>query len=229
VVEESFLAGAILFAVGPSYPGVRDLLLMLPDAQQTKDVFSARFLEAERMRRSAAELQSLTTSPGPVPPSFAGAVRGGSAPGRRPSKWPPCTYIRKRDGKAPAGTPRGSSHNPRQCWAKLDDEFLAANPGKTAADLPDRHKEWLLKRTGGKASASVPQLTSQQVAVLQQVLSGQASLPNVPSGSSSVGPGFEEGSFLGYLLAHSEEACSAAQGPASNPGPQSQSRQPQSP
>jgi len=34
-----------------------------------------------------------------------------------------------------------------------------------------------------------------------------------------VGPGFEEGSFLGYLLAHSEEACSAAQGPASNPGP----------
>ncbi|NBU34885.1 hypothetical protein EBS40_09770, partial [bacterium] len=40
----------------------------------------------------------------------------------------------------------------KQCWARLDDEWLAANPGKTAADLPNRA---LAKASSKKPHASI--------------------------------------------------------------------------
>jgi len=55
-------------------------------------------------------------------------------------------------------------------------DWLAS--GKSAAELPDRFKEWLNKRTGGgkakSAQVKAPQLTNEQIAVLQYVLDGRA-------------------------------------------------------
>ena len=201
VAAPSLLAGAILTAMGDRYPTTRELLFTLPIAQQTKAVFALRLLEAEKNAKVSADMAAMTTGGAPRKgPALAPAAEANAA-GSRPS-GPLCNYVRKFQGKglnSVPGTVCGRRHlKPQNCWAKLDDAWMVADPGKTAADLPNRRLEYKQEQTQQRQGANAAVLTPQQVAVLQQALAASAS---VSSGSSDVSDKFEEGSFLGYLYA----------------------------
>ena len=201
-VEESLLAGAIILAVGDRYPVMREILRMLPIEEQTKQRFSQRFLEAERNEQVSAEVSAMTlggtTSSSPSPShqqEFAGAAT---------SRSPLCKYVRKHQGKYKdqrVGAPCGRRHlKASNCWARKDDAWLAANPGKTGQDLPS----W--RDGAGRQEAQ----SSGNVAGAYAVTKGTTmSIPSVPSEAND----FEEGSFLGYVCALREpqqsNACSA--------------------
>jgi len=107
---------------------------------------------------------------------------------------PPCKYTRKHQGRYPdqaPGTPCGRRHaKGLECWAKKDDSWLSANPGKGPSDLPN----WRLvgKQAGQVAGAAM----SSSIA---SVSSGHG--PSSVPGSRA----FEEGHFLGYLCPLKED------------------------
>lgn len=145
-VPSSLMAGAILWGMGARFPTAKELMLDLRADEQTKDILATRLLEAEKNSKLSTEMAAMALAPPSAPALIAGATTRG------PSRYPPCTYVRKYPGKGarPAvGNVCGSRHKPGTCWAKLDDDFLAANPAKTAADLPNRCLEMLIKRAQG--------------------------------------------------------------------------------
>lgn len=104
-VPQSLLAGAILVGIGDRFPTTKELLLTLPQVEQTKAVFEARLLEAEKNAKVTADLDAITMAamqaapptplapPGPPPASANPATRGTGQPRH------PCTYVRKYPGK----------------------------------------------------------------------------------------------------------------------------------
>jgi hypothetical protein len=146
-VPDSLIAGAILIGMGDRYPTTKELLLTLPMASQTKQVFGERLLEAEKNAKLSADISLTTTSH---------AVYAAM-----PAPSGMCGYVRQRQGKgmnAQPGTKCTRNHQRKGCWAYLDDLFLEANPSKTAADLPNRLAGLRAKQAGGNkvvaASAS---------------------------------------------------------------------------
>lgn len=203
--------------IGDRFPTTKELLLTFPLADQTKAVFGARLLEAEKNAKVTADLDALTMAatqsvalgpppgPGAAPASANVAMRGtapsrGSAPGRHP-----CTYVRKFPGKGGklAGSVCGASHkSPKDCWARMFDQWLASNPGKTAADLPNRRLELMLskqaKQKAGSSSASTSSGSSPQaqIALLQQLIAELTSTVQLPDSNEN-----DDGTFRAYQLA----------------------------
>ena len=189
-VPSSLIAGAILVGMGDRFPNTKEMLLAQPTAQQTKEYFALRLLEAEKNAKVSADLNSLSMGHKALL-----AVPKQNAANNR---FPRCNYIRKHNGRgryAIAGRPCPRRHPPgEQCWAKADDAWLAANPGLGPADLPQRNFPEIRSR-------------QQQAAVMQGGSSsagsaGQSASGSLSSGASSYVPEvFDDGSFLGYLLA----------------------------
>jgi len=130
-----WFAGAILVGMGNRYTTCRDLLQALPKEQQTKEVFGQRLLEAEKNEKINAEIALLTMG--------ASVNAATNPPGHSPSgpsTRKVCGYIRKRQGRNAWNKPGQEclKYHTGECWVKLDNEWLAANPTKTPADLPDR-------------------------------------------------------------------------------------------
>ena len=135
-VHDTLLAGAILNGMGDRFPTTKELLLTLPIQQQTKFVFGERLLEAEKNAKVVSDAAFTTL------PQNAFAATSGRGSG--------CGYVRKRQGRGAFDKPgskctRGS-HKQKDCWKFLDDQFLAANPDKTAKDLPNRFAELRAKQ-----------------------------------------------------------------------------------
>lgn len=148
-VHDTLLAGAILNGMGDRYPTTKELLLTLPIAQQTKDVFGERLLEAEKNAKLTIDMAMATTTHNAY--AAAANVRGG------------CGYVRQRQGKGQNAKPgtkctRGN-HKRKDCWALLDDQFLAANPGKGPGDLPNRLAELRARQGQVKGNAEAMSTT----------------------------------------------------------------------
>ena len=142
-VPPTLLAGAILIGMGDRFLTTKEYLLTLPLDQQNKDTFGARLLEAEKNAKISADML-LTSTPQNV---FATTTRGGG-----------CGYVRQHQGKGQNAIPgakcaRGN-HKRNDCWAYMDDQFLAANPGKGPADLPNRLSQLRAKQAAGKKVAA---------------------------------------------------------------------------
>lgn len=160
-VPPSLMAGAILLGMGDMYPSTRERLGDLPLEQQTFEVFGNKLLQAEKDAALTAELAafSLTTSPATTPtPATTStqpvitpptAVTPASALAAAP-RGSGCGYIRQRQGKgqnAVVGQKCNvGTHKREQCWMLLDDMWLAANPTKGPADLPNRLMELKVKQ-----------------------------------------------------------------------------------
>lgn len=187
-VNETLLAGVVMRGMGDRYPLTRELLLAAPLAEQTKSNFGQRLMEAEKNAAATADMAALTLGGKGVPKSPAGA-------NQKEARYSPCKYVRKHQGKYPnqaPGTPCGRRHSKTvNCWAKMDDAWLIANPGKTGSDLPN-WREVAGRQTGGPGAATA------------NVVSTSSTVPSAPSVLSS--ESFEEGSFLGYLCAQAGTA-----------------------
>jgi hypothetical protein len=138
-VPPTLLAGAILNGMGDRFPTTKELLLTLPIAEQTKHVFGERLLEAERNAKISADIAMFTTI---------------SAANAATTKTGGCGYVRQRQGKGQNGAPgtkcTKGTHKRKDCWAFLDDQFLAANPDKGPGDLPNRLAELKAKQSKGR-------------------------------------------------------------------------------
>jgi len=191
-VEPTLLAGAILIAMGDRYPTTRELLMTLPVAEQTKATFGLRLLEAEKNAKVTADLSAMTFGGG------GGSNQGSSATaGAATTKNTPCKYVRKHQGKLPgqaAGTQCGRRHNKGiQCWARMDDQWMSANPTKTGADLPN-WRDSGTQQQGSQGGAGAGQKSAQANVTVLTV-----------SGTNPVSEeSYEDGSFLGYLCALKE-------------------------
>jgi transposase InsO family protein len=203
-VPTSLLAGSILVGMGDRYPTTRELLLTLPEAQQTRDVFALRLLEAEKNAKITADLNALHTgarrgTPGPAP----GPAQQRNNRGQPPKQYPKCGYVRKRQGKGARAVPGSQCprrHPPGElCWSKADDEWLEAHPNKGPQDLPQRN--YVDPRVRHQA-ASVH--AGSQAGSSSSSADQQPGYSPTMSGASSVSDYFDDGSFLGYILAQPE-------------------------
>ena len=142
-VPPSLLAGTILNGMGTRYPTTKELLLQLPLAQQTKDEFGTRLLNAEKNSQVSADMEA---SGGRVVAAATDPAMG-------------CGYVRKKHGRGRFSTPGQKctwpNHRRDQCFVLKDDEFLAQNPDKTPQDLPDWAAE-LRKRREYRGKATYP-------------------------------------------------------------------------
>jgi len=99
-VDPSAVAGVILIGMGDSFQLPREVMLNLPAAEKTEDIFAFRLLEAEKNARVQTELNTLSVGSGTA-----------AAAAATPSKYPVCTYkYAGRNNKQAAGTLSGSPH-----------------------------------------------------------------------------------------------------------------------
>jgi len=139
-IPKSFVAAAILAGMGNRYPTCRDLLQALPKDQQTKEVFAQRLLESEKNETINQEINSLTLGTSSSLASVNATTRNPGHSSAGPSTLKVCGYVRKRQGRHSWNKPGQVcvKKHTGECWMKLDDQWLASNPTKTPADLPDR-------------------------------------------------------------------------------------------
>ena len=147
-VEPALLAGTILNGMGSRYPTTKELLLQLPLAQQTKEEFGLRLLNAEKNASVAADVDG-----------GIGRITAGVAdPGKG------CGYVRKMHGRGRTSIPGQKCvwphHKRESCFLLKDDEFLSQNPDKTPEDLPDwrvelRNRRESRGKMGFRARANV--------------------------------------------------------------------------
>lgn len=204
------MASLILQGMGNSFPLAKNSMMDLPRHRQTEEEFTKRLVDAEKYAALETELNTVNVGDVSVrsPPAAVNAAT------KRPAAYSPCTYVRKRNGYGStrkAGTVCGFPHKPGTCWAARDDEWLAANPTKTAADLPDWRQEARNRRAGASRGAAVNQVTVQLTPeVLAQLLSN-ASVSGSSGSGVSVPPSLfgndsekDSSSYSGYTLAHGE-------------------------
>lgn len=190
-VDPTILPGAMLVAMGDRYPATREALLAAPVAEQTATIFGNRLLEAEKNAKVSAELNALTMGGGRGPASNSEAAAAFT-------QHPPCKYIRKYQGRFPDQT-AGSACNRKhpknlECYAKKDDAWMTANPGKPPHQIPN----WRLIGAGAKPGQAGAGGQASQVA---RVLVSNAPVHVAPGAPSVNGVG-GEGHFLNYLGPH---------------------------
>jgi hypothetical protein len=122
--SDQMYAGFILNAAEDLYPTTREYLVNLPPEEQTKEIFHAKYLQAEKLQQQRDNAEA----------SMVG--RSGSAAHSLSSKV--CHYVRQRDGKFwSSGHQCTGRHAPSDCLAKKDDDWLKKHPDATADDLPN--------------------------------------------------------------------------------------------
>lgn len=133
-VPDLMCAGLIMNAMGDMYPTTRELLNVLPSAEQTKTTFETRLLEAERNARLMSEVQLVSTK------RLSKVDQAGAETAAAAGLKKPCGYRRKVQGRQPWQTPGSvckGPHSRQNCYAQKDDVWLKQHKDKTAEDLPD--------------------------------------------------------------------------------------------